>query len=289
MRVSTHARARTHTRRRVCRRVTTAVRSLQMPASRDTQPYSRRSAPPSPVALSLVEFHAAPCSSGRGLYVARMASMSTRASSKRTRSDLSKNTEECPVCMVQYQSNGSNVFAFPCGHCVCSGCDEKLQERSFFSCPTCREPRAGVSRAQVDAAATARVQRDQLSDQHSQEPWQLRSMEHNGHHYSVLFLRDESDGAHPFDVLRTVQGQAAIGRVTHNSSGQPVIDLTGDDENPNPNLRVRVVRRGEVALPAPLAAMVREMLQPTNLPEWLRRHDALASIATNHSRRDQPL
>jgi hypothetical protein len=144
----------------------------------------------------------------------------------------------------------------------------------------------------VDAAATARVQRDQLSDHlsdhaaHSQEPWQLRSMEHNGSHYSVVFLRDESDGTRPFDALRTVHGQA-LGRVIHRPNGQPVIDLTGDDENPN---QVRVVRRGDVVLPAPLAEMVREMLQPTNLPEWLRRHDALASIATSRTRRrDQSL
>lgn len=226
--------------------------------------------------------------------MARMAPMGTRASSKRARSDLSKNTEEmteCPVCMNGM--NGVGVFAFPCGHCVCNECDAKLQERSFFSCPTCREPRAGVSRAQVDAAATARVQRDRLSDQ-AEQPWQ-HLLERNGNVYSVMFLRDESGGATPFDVLRTVQGplrRQAVGRIIHHTNNHTVIDLTGDDDNDVLGMELppeheRVVRRTDVALPAALAAMVEEMLQPTHLPDWLRRHDALASIATR--RRDQPL
>lgn len=175
--------------------------------------------------------------------------------------------------------NGVNVFAFPCGHCVCNECDAKLRERSFYSCPTCREPRTGMSRAQVDAAATARVQRDQQNDQ-AEEPY--------GNIYSIMFLRDESGGTTPFDVLRTVQGQGplrrqVLGRVIHRPSGQPVIDLTGDDDVLDvevPPVPERFVRRAEVALPAALAAMVEEMLQPTHLPDWLRRHDALAAMVT---------
>lgn len=176
--------------------------------------------------------------------------------------------------------NGVNVFAFPCGHCVCNECDAKLRERSFYSCPTCREPRTGMSRAQVDAAATARVQRDQQNDQ-AEEPY--------GNIYSIMFLRDESGGTTPFDVLRTVQGQGplrrqVLGRVIHRPSGQPVIDLTGDDDVLDvevPPVPERFVRRAEVALPAALAAMVEEMLQPTHLPDWLRRHDALAAMVTS--------
>lgn len=192
--------------------------------------------------------------------------------------------DECPVCMSGM--NGVNVFAFPCGHCVCNECDVKLRERSFYSCPTCREPRSGMSRAQVDAAATARVQRDNLNDQ-AEQPWQ--PLEHNGNVYSVMFLRDESGGATPFDVLRTVQGTGSLrgqtlGRVIHRPSGQPMIDLTGDDDVLDvepPPIPSGTVRRAQVALPAPLAAMLAEMLQPTHLPDWLRRHDALAAMATS--------
>jgi len=232
---------------------------------------------------------------------------STRAErSKRTRAGLPRSTEvvvgegehstqdpqdpqdpqnqgaECPVCMNGL--SGVGVFAFPCGHCVCNECDAKLRERSFYSCPTCREPRTGMSRAQVDAAATARVQHDQQNDQ-AEQPWSF--LEHHGNLYSVMFLPDESGGTTPFDVLRTVQGQGTLrgrvlGRVVHRPSGQQVIDLTGDDDA----LDVEIppvpehARRAEVALPAALAAMVNEMLQPTHLPDWLRRHDALASMVT---------
>ena len=227
--------------------------------------------------------------------------------SKRTRAGLPRSTEvavgegehstqdsqdsqdqgaECPVCMNGLR--GVGVFAFPCGHCVCNECDAKLRERSFYSCPTCREPRTGISRAQVDAAATARVQRDHQNDQ-AEQPWQL--LHHNGNMYSVMFLPDESGGATPFDVLRTVQGQGplrgrVLGRVIHRPSGQQVIDLTGDDDDNVQDVEIppvpeRGVRRAEVALPAALAAMVEDMLQPTHLPDWLRRHDALAAMITD--------
>lgn len=234
-----------------------------------------------------------------------MAPVCTRAErSRRTRTRLPRDTEqtgtgeeaECPVCMTAL---GAGTFAFPCGHCVCDECDVKLRERAFYSCPTCREPRAGMSTAQVDAAAMERVQRDALSDQASHSPWpSMGSVEHNGSVYNVVFLADESGDARPFDVLRTVvpgrgtlRGQT-LGRVIHRDDGQPVIDLTGDEDNamqmetppPPPS---QTTRRAQMALPAPLAAMVAEMLQPTHLPEWLRRHDALAAMATSGGARQR--
>ena len=238
-----------------------------------------------------------------------MAPVCTRAErSRRTRTRLPRNDTrreepenegeeaECPVCMTAL---GAGTFAFPCGHCVCSECDVKLRERAFYSCPTCREPRAGMSTAQVDAAAMERVQRDALSDQASHSPWP--SMEvgvaHNGSVYNVVFLADESGDARPYDVLRTVvpgrrtlRGQT-LGRVIHRDDGQPVIDLTGDEDNAmemeTPPVPPRPSRRAQMALPAPLAAMVAEMLQPTHLPEWLRRHDALAAMATSGGARQR--
>ena len=232
-----------------------------------------------------------------------MAPVYTRAErSRRTRARLPRDNireedendegAECPVCM---NALGPRTFAFPCGHCVCNECDAKLRQRSFYSCPTCREPRAGMSRAQVDAAAMARVQRDQMSDQAS-DPWPtMGSVEHNGSVYNVVFLPDESGDARPYDVLRTVLGRGTLrgqtlGRVIHGDNGQPVIDLTDEDnamEMETPPVPSRTSRRTEVALPAPLAAMVAEMLQPTHLPDWLRRHDALAAMVTSGGARQR--
>ena len=155
-----------------------------------------------------------------------------------------------------------------------------------------------MSTAQVDAAAMERVQRDALSDQASHPSWPaMGSVEHNGSVYNVVFLADESGDARPYDVLRTVvpgrrtlRGQT-LGRVIHRDDGQPVIDLTGDEDNAmemeTPPVPPRPSRRAQMALPAPLAAMVAEMLQPTHLPEWLRRHDALVAMATSGGARQR--
>ena len=184
------------------------------------------------------------------------------------------------------------MFVFPCGHCVCNACDQRLKERSFYACPTCREPRAGISRAQVDAAATARVRRDEMRDRVADGFWpqsseSFGSVEHNGQRYEIIFLPDESEGRTPFDVIRTVANSAPniisprmVSRRTVNhrpAEQQPVIDLTGDDEEGEPVERPQPVRRG-VALPPVLAEMITEMLQPTHLPQWLRRHDALTGM-----------
>lgn len=199
---------------------------------------------------------------------------------------------ECPVCM---SAMGSATFAFPCGHCVCTDCDIKLQERGFYACPTCRQPREGVTRAQVDAAASARVQRDQLSEQLHMSPAGPASfIEHNGHTYQVVFLRDESDTARPFDVLRTVDG--GFEQATERGAGghrrvgvgqEPVvIDLTNDDSG----VESRVVDNGRgLVLSGPLAQMVEELLQPSHLPDFLRRHDALTSLVTAVNARPRAL
>ena len=227
---------------------------------------------------------------------------SRRHSTNLSRSDGNQGDEpECPVCMTLYNRDGSGTFAFPCGHCVCSDCDTKLQERDFYSCPTCREPRMGISRAQVDAAATARVQRDELRDRVANGRWTrspgaVGAVEHNGRRYEIIFLADESEGGTPFDVLRTVESTApgVVSRMVsrtpaaHRPSQMPVIDLTGDDDDqavetpppPPPHLR------GGVALPPVLAEMVMEMLQPTHLPLWLRRHNSLTAMVTG--RENQP-
>jgi hypothetical protein len=192
---------------------------------------------------------------------------------------------ECPVCMV---AMGSTTFAFPCGHCVCTNCDSKLQERGFYACPTCRQPREGVTRAQVDAAASARVQRDQLSDQlHMSPAGRASFVEHNGSTYQIVFLRDESDTARPFDVLRTVGVDDVAGQTTERGAGghrrvgvgqEPVvIDLTNDDSG----VDASVADNGRgLVLSGPLAQMVEELLQPTHLLDFLHRHNSLTSLMT---------
>ena len=191
--------------------------------------------------------------------------------------------------MNPYDPTGGNTFAFPCGHCVCTACDARLRGTGYFACPTCREPRVGISRAQVDAASVARVRRDELHEQLEGTGRGDRAVTvtHNGSVYELLFFPDQASEQRPYDVLRTIQSdgvpsafsRATVGGHWHEADNAEADDArAGDGEAPAPtHARVHTdVRR--VALPGPLAQMVHELLQPHNLPEFLRRHDALTSL-----------
>lgn len=214
-----------------------------------------------------------------------------RRSSRRSPSVVSLPTgededgNECPVCMNAIEGA---TFAFPCGHCVCTECDGKLQTRGFYACPTCRQPREGVTRAQVDAAANARVQRDQIGERVYMGPAGPASfIEHNGSTYQVVFLRDESSNTRPFDVLRTVGVDGVVDDTTERGAGghrrvgvgqsPVVIDLTGDDSGVDQHV---VDNSRGMVLSGPLAQMVEDLLHPSHLPDFLRRHDALTSLVT---------
>ena len=179
--------------------------------------------------------------------------------------------------MSPYAPTGGNTFAFPCGHCVCTACDARLRNTGYLACPTCREPRVGTSRAQVDAASAARVRRDELRDQwgDARAPAQgeaALTVAHNGSVYELLFFPDQASEQRPYDVLRTVQSDGAFSRATVGGHWREAEDAE-DAEDAEAPVDVR-----RVALPGPLAHMVHELLQPHNLPEFLRRHDALTAL-----------
>ena len=101
--------------------------------------------------------------------------------------------EPCPVCLEPLTEN---QFRFPCGHGVCTGCNGRLAQRRFLSCPTCRTPREGVSERQVERANHARAREDQGVEEG--EPLVVFA---GGREFQVLFFPDESDGQHPFAPL----------------------------------------------------------------------------------------
>ncbi len=61
----------------------------------------------------------------------------------------------CPVCL-----EAKDKQFFPCGHFVCSSCETEMARRGLLSCPTCRTPREGVSRAEVEQLNISRVQEE---------------------------------------------------------------------------------------------------------------------------------
>lgn len=151
----------------------------------------------------------------------------------------------------------------------------------------------GISRTQVDAASAARVRRDELRDQWggARAPAQgeaALTVAHNGSVYELLFFPDQSAEQRPYDVLRTVQSDgvpSAFSRVRvgehrwHEADDADDAE-TGDApaEDVDAEAHAPTVARRVVALPGPLAHMVHELLQPHNLPEFLRRHDALTML-----------
>lgn len=190
---------------------------------------------------------------------------------------------ECPVCMTSM--DGTNVFDFPCGHCVCNECDGKLQRRGFHSCPTCREPRVGYSREEVDEAANARVHRDRLNEQvaNGQEPMSTTTLEHHGSHYHVIFIHDESSIARPYDVLRTVHADGTIeGAGNDASAGR---HSQGTNAPNTPDEANASGHNNLVSVTGPLAEMLQGLIEPTSMGSFLQRHDALSTLLTARNAR----
>lgn len=99
----------------------------------------------------------------------------------------------CPVCMERTEDER---FCFPCGHWICDGCNQKMLQHNFLACPTCRQPREGVSQRQVEAANRART--EQHAEQDGAQSLVLRA---GGQELRVMFFPDESEGANPFGPL----------------------------------------------------------------------------------------
>lgn len=66
--------------------------------------------------------------------------------------------EPCPICF----ENKDRHF-FPCGHFVCSSCETEMASRGLLACPTCRTPREGISRAELEQLNHSSVQEDTQS------------------------------------------------------------------------------------------------------------------------------
>ena len=75
--------------------------------------------------------------------------------SKRTREDVVGQGRECPVCFEDMQAGHgagahTETWPFQCGHAICRTCDRTMLGQSDHRCPTCREPRRGMSRMQAE-------------------------------------------------------------------------------------------------------------------------------------------
>lgn len=215
--------------------------------------------------------------------------------------------DECPVCMVAYgrgERTERSRAVFPCGHAVCAACDDKLRARRFFACPTCRTPREGFSREEVDRAAQARTLDDAALDgtgiagwevqiqagdaatfedflrARAQQPQQQQRPQASGSGggWRVMFFANESNGD-PFDVLRRVANDAVLPtrasrrrRVRHSERDRPeeegvVMDEEEEGTTTSDDARVSPL------LPDGLRDLIaNHLLRPTSLHAFLARH-----------------
>ena len=157
-------------------------------------------------------------------------------------------------------------FCFPCGHGICTECNDKMIARRFLACPTCRTPREGVSQHQVDAANDARVARH-------------AAQEGGGQQVQFIFFPDESQGADPFRSLLqpgAPQNESAddflLAQATEAASVVRSV-LPHLAETSGPVLR----------LSGPLRALVDRLLTPGSMEEFLAQRETVR----RHSRRSR--
>ena len=195
---------------------------------------------------------------------------------------VDEEAQGCPVCLEPLTED---QFRFPCGHGVCGGCNARLEQRDFLSCPTCRTPREGVSQRQVDRANRARARSD-YDDEHQLVVFA------GGREYEVLFFPDESDGQNPFhhlqgppfmlhevrpDGVRRARGEEAPDPEQQQAALQAAeAALAADEAGHGMGTRQRSQR---LTLRGPVRDLVDALTRPTTMQEFLaHREGALRAL-----------
>lgn len=157
-------------------------------------------------------------------------------------------------------------FCFPCGHWICDGCNQKMLQHNFLACPTCRQPREGVSQRQVDAANRART--EQHAEQDGAQSLVLRA---GGQELRVMFFPDESEGANPFGPLGGVvrprnatDDDHLLAQVAEAASAVHSV-LPHLAESSEPGMR----------LEGPMRELVGRLLRPGTIEEFLAQREAV--------------
>ena len=243
------------------------------------------------------------------LFIGRRARGSKRSEPGQGRAEQEEDnddgTPKCPVCFHPYGSEAEHQqYCFPCGHAVCAGCDGRMRNRGFHTCPTCRTPREGVTRAEADLAAQSRVLTDQARERAEElgvppgvTPNVSGVVEHNGNRYEIMFFASEAEGD-PFDVLRAVAPAARTSTMPtlarsrrfriddgdHPNFRRPVDALAEEEEVEEAHRSIaqqlRTGSTGPVQIGGPLGALVRELVQPGDLSTFLARHEEVRRSAT---------
>ena len=130
---------------------------------------------------------------------------------------------ECPVCFhVLNQDRGTEATTWPCGHVICRTCDAAMQRVNDLRCPTCRTPRAGVTRAQAEAAARANYE-----DSYMPQTMHVLAARRGPSH--VIFFPSEHTASTPFDVIDRVATHVGHG-LNYRTYGDDVNEAVSDED-----------------------------------------------------------
>ena len=220
--------------------------------------------------------------------------------SSESRDDESNKARECPVCMESFTELASggegdrqrvqpSPVCFPCGHSVCSRCDDQLKARGFHRCPLCRTVREGMSEESADLARQFSALQDQSEGGGSLQFLGAGTLQRNNNNYQVVFLSNQAEGS-PFgpinDAIQNVLQRSASSASrstpsqrrnerrsfprydeegeTDAGEGRPEEELNEDEENTQSS-----------------AGQERRVIDESVLPIGLR--NLLHSLRSNHS------
>lgn len=175
--------------------------------------------------------------------------------------------DPCPVCLEPLTEE---QFRFPCGHGVCNGCNSRLARRDFLSCPTCRTPREGVSRQQVELANQARVDVDVDDDDDDDRV-------HAGRYGSTIFFPDESGGAHPFGSLVHGIGRplSAPSVLTPEEEDEALAQVLQAEEMVGQHLPLTRVTSARLAVRGPMRELMDSLMTPGTMEDFLAQREAV--------------
>lgn len=183
---------------------------------------------------------------------------------KRKASVVEREVPSCPVCM---EPTKDDCFSFPCGHLICSECNEKMILRRFLACPTCRTPREGVSQQEVDSANLSRVAMDTVTDTGL-------SANNNVTHMAIIFFPNESSGANPFTPLDAVNNAATLLPVAPDTdSGEALEHALQTDNTAGGDLPLR--RVSVVRLRGSMRRLVDQLLLPGTITDFLAQREVV--------------
>lgn len=150
---------------------------------------------------------------------------------------------DCPICMSSIVEGTEASRKFPCGHVLCSTCDDNMVMRNQHRCPMCRRPRQGFTEAEANQAAEDEVQMEREREAMARSAGVsgsgvLTRIVHGGRNYEVMFFADEAEGD-PTEILRAM-ARRTMDAIGHSNASQAQPEVVENYQPGNAEINVNV-------------------------------------------------